>query len=189
MSKSGMEKMMPHNTDAEYGVLGSLLIDPEAIDQVIGFLHADDFYRNAHRLIYDAILSLHQQRTEADFITICHELEQHKHLKEVGGPGSLTSLINAVPTSGNIVYYARIVQRTSLLRKLIGAAAEIAHLGYEADDVTAALDQAESIIFAISQRSRLAQRSDRSMSEAMADYMTILEERYRQNDAGAQYRL
>lgn len=175
---NGIEKMMPHNIDAERGVLGSLIIDPAAIDQMVGFLRADDFYRNAHRLIYDVILSLHQQRTEADFITICHELEQRKHMNDVGGPGSITALINAVPTSGNVVHYAHIVQRTSLFRKLIAASGEIAQLGYEGDDVAAALDQAERIIFAISQQSRLAQRSDRSMSEAMASYMTILEERY-----------
>src|SRR6266487_343608 len=178
MSKNAMETMMPHNLDAERGVLGSLIIDPEAMDQVVGFLRADDFYRNAHRLIYEVIVSLHQQRTEADFITICHELERRKHLKDVGGPGSLTSLINAVPTSGHVLYYAQIVQRTSLFRQLIAASGEIAQLGYEADDVTVALDQAERLIFALSQQSRLAQPTDRSMSEAMADYMMILEERY-----------
>jgi len=178
MSKNAMETMMPHHLDAERGVLGSLIIDPEAIDQVVGFLRADDFYRNAHRLIYEVIVSLQQQRTEADFITICHELERRNHLKDVGGPGSLTALINAVPTSGHVLHYAQIVWRTSLFRQLIAASGEIAQLGYEAGDVTVALDQAERLLFALSQQSRLAQPTDRSMSEAMADYMMILEERY-----------
>lgn len=173
-----LEKMVPHNIDAECGVLGSIILDPEAIDRVVGFLQSDDFYRNAHRLLYEAILRLHQQRTEADYITITQELEHRNQLEDVGGPGYITSLVNYVPTSGNVVHYAHIVQRTSLFRRLIAASGEIAQLGYEADNIEVALDQAERIIFEISQRAQLAQPTDRSMSEAMADYMAILGERY-----------
>ena len=80
-----MENMMPNNIDAEYGTLGSMLIDPDAIDQVTGFLHAEDFYRDANRTIYEAILTLQLQHTKADYITITDELERQNKLDDVGG--------------------------------------------------------------------------------------------------------
>ena len=94
-----MEKLLPQNVEAECGVLGSIIIDPEAIVQVADFLQAEDFYRDAHRTIYETILQLYDQREPADFITICDELERHNKLESVGGAAYITSLINQVPTS------------------------------------------------------------------------------------------
>ena len=107
-----MEKHLPQNIEAECGVLGSIIIDPEAIVQVADFLHTEDFYRDAHRIIYETILSLYEQHEAADYITICDELERQNKLEAVGGPSYITSLINLVPTSGNVEYYAHIVERT-----------------------------------------------------------------------------
>ncbi|HYL44946.1 MAG TPA: replicative DNA helicase, partial [Ktedonobacteraceae bacterium] len=169
-----MEKLLPQNIEAECGVLGSIIIDPEAIVQVADFLHADDFYRDAHRTIYDIILFLYEQREPADFITICDELERRSKLEEVGGASYITSLVNQVPTSGNVEYYGRIVERNSILRRLIHAAGQIAAVAYEENDADVALDKAEQLIFNISQRHA---HSDFSLlRDILSDYMDKLDQ-------------
>ena len=168
-----MEKLLPQNIEAECGVLGSIIIDPEAIVQVSDFLHADDFYRDAHHTIYEVILQLYEEHEPADFITICDELERRNRLEEVGGESYITSLINQVPTSGNVEFYARIVERTAILRRLIHAAGQIAAIAYEEGDADIALDKAEQLIFNISQRHA---RSDFThMRDVLAEYMNKLD--------------
>ena len=168
-----VEKLLPQNIEAECGVLGSIIIDPEAIVQVSDFLHADDFYRDAHHTIYEVILQLYEEHEPADFITICDELERRNKLEEVGGASYITSLINQVPTSGNVEFYARIVERTAILRRLIHAAGQIAAIAYEEGDAEIALDKAEQLIFNISQRHA---RSDFShMRDVLAEYMNKLD--------------
>lgn len=136
-----MEKLLPQNIEAECGVLGSIIIDPEAIVLVSDSLSARDFYRDAHRKIYDAIVHLYQSDEPADFITLCNELEGREQLADVGGASYITSLINQVPTSGNIEYYAQIVSKNSQLREAIHAAGQVAAEAYEpgadADEVIA----------------------------------------------------
>jgi replicative DNA helicase len=169
-----VEKLLPQNIEAECGVLGSIIIDPEAIVQVSDFLHADDFYRDAHRTIYEVILQLYEEHEPADFITICDELERRNKLEEVGGASYITSLINQVPTSGNVEFYARIVERTAILRRLIHAAGQIAAIAYEEGDADIALDKAEQLIFNISQRHA---RSDFThMRDVLAEYMNKLDQ-------------
>jgi len=169
-----VEKLLPQNIEAECGVLGSIIIDPEAIVQVADFLHSDDFYRDAHRTIYEVILQLYEQREPADFITISDELERRNKLEEVGGASYITSLINQVPTSGNVEYYGRIVERTSILRRLIHAAGQIAAIAYEEGDADVALDKAEQLIFNISQRHA---RSDFSLlRDILSEYMNKLDQ-------------
>lgn len=169
-----MEKLLPQNIEAECGVLGSIIIDPEAIVQVADFLRAEDFYREAHRTIYEVILQLYEHHEPADFITICDELEHANKLEMVGGPAYITSLINQVPTSGNIEYYGRIVERTAVLRRLIHAAGEIAATAYEESDATVALDKAEQLIFGLSQRH--ARVGFSPLSEILTDYMVKLDQ-------------
>jgi replicative DNA helicase len=169
-----VEKLLPQNIEAECGVLGSIIIDPEAIVQVSDFLQPEDFYRDAHRTIYEVIVHLYQSGEPADFITICDELERRDRIEEVGGASYITSLINQVPTSGNVEYYGHIVERTSTLRRLIHAAGQIAAVAYEEGNADIALDKAERLIFEISQRHS---RSDfSSMEEILAAYMTRLEQ-------------
>jgi replicative DNA helicase len=169
-----VEKLLPQNIEAESGVLGSIIIDPEAIVQVSDFLHADDFYRDAHHTIYEVILQLYEEHEPADFITICDELERRNKLDEVGGASYITSLINQVPTSGNVEFYARIVERTAILRRLIHAAGQIAAIAYEEGDADIALDKAEQLIFNISQRHA---RSDFThMRDVLAEYMNKLDQ-------------
>jgi replicative DNA helicase len=169
-----VEKLLPQNIEAECGVLGSIIIDPEAIVQVTEFLFPDDFYRDAHRTIYEVILQLYEQREPADFITICDELERRNKLEDVGGASYITSLINQVPTSGNVEYYGRIVERNAILRRLIEAAGQIAAIAYQEEDADVALDKAEQLIFNISQRHA---RSDFALlRDILSEYMNKLDQ-------------
>ena len=147
-------RLPPQNVEAEQSVLGSLLIDPDAILKVTSYLRPEDFYRETHGLIYRAIIDLHERRQPADFVTLCDELERDGQLEQVGGAGYLTSLLNAVPTSVHAQHYGRIVERTATLRRLISAASEISNMAYDrANDEDKILDQAEQLIFGVAQRS------------------------------------
>ncbi|MCL4545674.1 MAG: replicative DNA helicase [Chloroflexi bacterium] len=148
-----MDRLPPHSLEAEHSTLGSLLLDPQAFTQIAEFLHADDFYREAHREIFDAIVSLNDQQTPADLITLTDELNRRNRLAAVGGPAYLSSLVNAVPTSIHVEHYARIVERDATLRRLISATASIAELAYNPEgELDQILDRAEQILFAVSQR-------------------------------------
>lgn len=147
------DKLQPHNIEAEEAVLGSLLIDPDAILRVSTFLNPADFYVQRHGWVYESILDLHERRQPSDLVTLSDELERRDQLAEVGGAAYLTGLINATPTSIHVEFYARIVERTAVLRRLIDAASKIAQLAYQdAEDADEVVDRAEEIIFAISER-------------------------------------
>jgi replicative DNA helicase len=167
----------PQNVEAEQSVLGSLLIDPDALLKVTPFLRPEDFYRETHGLIYRAIVGLHEQRQPADFVTLCEELERRGQLEHVGGPGYVTSLINVVPTSIHAQHYGRIVERTATLRRLISAASEISSMAYErADDEDRILDQAEQLIFGVAQRS--IERELVPLRTILSDYYDRIEYLY-----------
>ena len=145
-------KSIPANMEAEQAVLGSLLIDPDAIIKVANFLRPEDFFRERHSWIYDAMLALNERREPLDFVTLVDELERREKLEEVGGPAYITELSGNTPTSIYVDHYARIVERTALLRRLISAAGKIAELAYdESQDVDAVVDSAEQLIFGVSE--------------------------------------
>ena len=147
------DKMVPHNVEAEQAVLGALLIDPDAVFKVNTFLRADDFYVERHRWLYDSIITLYDRGEAVDLVTLCDELERREQLAELGGAAYITSLINATPTALNVEHYGHIVERTSTLRRLIGAAGEIAALAYEdSENVDEVVDRAEQILFGVSQQ-------------------------------------
>jgi replicative DNA helicase len=175
-AREGSERLLPVNIEAECGVLGSIIIDPEALILVADFLRAEDFYRDAHHSIYEVMLHLYNQQRAADFITICDVLESRGKLEEVGGASYITSLINQVPTSGNALFYARIVERTATLRRLIGAAAQIAAAAYEAeDDATSICERAEQLVFEVTQRA-LSLGTDASLAELLTSYIGKLDQ-------------
>lgn len=170
------ERLLPESIEAECGVLGSIIIDPEALVLVADFLRAEDFYRDAHRQIYEVMLHLYNQQRAADFITICDVLESQGKLEEVGRASYITSLINQVPTSGNALFYARIVERTAILRRLIGAAGQIAAVAYEAeDDAASVCERAEQLVFEVTQRA-LNLGTDASLAELLTSYMGRLDQ-------------
>jgi replicative DNA helicase len=151
--RSDLDKLAPQAVEAEQSVLGSILIDADAILRVGDFLRPGDFYRSQHADIYEAMLALHGQREPIDLVTLGDELRRRERLDGVGGPAYLATLMNAVPTAVHAEHYGRIVERKAVLRNLIGAAGKIAAVGYEeANDAEVAIDRAESILFEISQR-------------------------------------
>ena len=147
------DKMIPHNVEAEEAVLGSLLIDPEALFRVTPFLKGEDFYIQKNAWIYEAILALHEQRKPIDFVTLCDELERREQLDEVGGAAYVTRLINAVPSAIHVEAYGHIVEQSAIRRRLISAASQIAQLAYqEEEDIDQTVDLAEQSLFSVSQR-------------------------------------
>ncbi len=148
-----LHKLPPQNIEAEQSVLGGILIENESINKVMEILIADDFYREGHRKIFDALINLLERDEPADLITLTNELRKIDHLDSVGGASYLTSLIDSVPTAANIEYYAKIVKEKAILRKLIQTSTEIITQSYQdRGDVEGFLDEAERAIFEISER-------------------------------------
>lgn len=146
-------KLPPQNIEAEQSVLGGMLIENKAINRVMEVLSEDDFYREAHRKIYNAIINLSERDEPADLITLTNELRRMNQLESVGGASYIASLIDSVPTAANIEYYAKIVKEKSILRKLIQTSTDIITQCYEEQgDVEDFLDEAERAIFEISEK-------------------------------------
>ena len=146
------DRAIPANIEAERAVLGSLMIDPDAIIKVANYLRPEDFFRERHAWLYEAMRTLNERREPLDFVTIVDELERRERLEEIGGPAYLTDLIASTPTALYVDHYARIVERTAVLRRLIAAAGKIAELAYdESQEVDEVVDRAEQIIFGISE--------------------------------------
>ena len=144
------DRVPPHNPDAEVATLGAILLDPDALGQVISYLRPPDFYRNAHVRVFDAILGLYERGEEIDLITLTQELRSRNALDSVGGAGYVASLTSSVPTSANIEYYARIVRGASVRRRLLKIANEIIAEAYDdSQDSRAILEEAERKIFEI----------------------------------------
>jgi replicative DNA helicase len=146
-------KVPPQSQDAEQSVLGAILLDNDAINRVVEEISSDDFYRPAHRRIFDAIIALYQQNEPADLVTITTHLKNNGSLEETGGAVYLASLVDKVPSAANVGSYARIVREKAILRKLIEGATQIAERGYmEEGNVDECVDSAEKIIFDIAQK-------------------------------------
>jgi replicative DNA helicase len=148
-----VDKQLPSNLDAERATLGSVLMDRDAIIAVAAWLAPDHFYLEKHRWIFEAMLNCYARRVPPDLQTVADDLRRTSRLAEVGDLAFLVELSNSVPTAYHVEYYARIVERTAVLRRLIQAGGKIAALGYdETDDVEQTLDQAEQELFSVSQR-------------------------------------
>jgi replicative DNA helicase len=134
-------------------LLGSLMLDKDAIIKIADLVRVNDFYKNDHNLIYETILELYEKREPIDVLSLSNRLDERKKLDDVGGSTYLASLVNSVPSASNIVHYAKLVQRKAILRRLITAAGEIVEMGYdESEDVQKVLDEAEQKLFGISQK-------------------------------------
>src|SRR6476661_3119304 len=147
------ERPVPYDLQAEEAVLGSLLLDRDAIIKIATFLTPADFYREANGWVYDCILDLYHRREPPDFVTLSSELDRRGRLEGVGGHAYLAGLMHRVPTAVHVEYYARIVERNAVLRRLITVGGQIAGLGYEeAQEIATVLDKAESLLFGVTQR-------------------------------------
>ncbi len=149
----GGERLPPHNLDAEQSLLGSLLLDRDAIIRVASFVKPEDFYLPANATVYGAILDLYNRREPTDFVTLSDELGRREQLDRIGGIAYLSALLNSVPTAVHVEYYGKIVERTATLRRLIDAGSTIVGIGFqEGIDTEDALDAAERAIFEVSQK-------------------------------------
>lgn len=149
-----LSKLPPQNLEAEQSLLGSLLIDHKSFDKIADMIQADDFYRDSHRLIFEAMEKLYIDREPIDILTLTNELEERKHLDKVGGRTYLTNLSTTVVSSSHIFKYASIIKKKSTLRKLLNASSEIIGLANREDeDIEKILDEAEQTLFSVSQAS------------------------------------
>ena len=148
-------RIPPHNLDAEMSVLGALMLNTDAVHQVIDILKPDDFYHESHGKIYGVIEDLCEKNSPVDILSVSAKLKEKKILKIIGGSSYLAQLVNGVPTASNAKYYAEIINKKKTLRNLISASDHIADLGYQEDEdnVDSLLDQAQQKIFNIANTS------------------------------------
>lgn len=144
----------PHDVDAEQSVLGSLMISPDAWDKVADIIVADDFYKHAHRLIFNAIIRLINNNQSIDYLTIKSDLENHNQIEEAGGRAYLIELAKNTPSASNVAAYANAIRERAVIREVISAAHDIAEAGFnpqgrEAKDI---LDIAETKVFEIAEK-------------------------------------
>jgi replicative DNA helicase len=169
---------MPESLEAEAGVLGSMIIDPECISEVVELLKAEAFYRTEHQLIFDALVTLYEKnRGEGlDAVLLRDELKKRNHLEEVGGVEYIAKILDSVPSSANVMYYAGIVKDKQLLRELIAATSEILNDAYnEAGEPSEKLDEAERRIFAVTDKKVGGSAS--SLAELVYQARMLIEER------------
>lgn len=146
-------KIPPQNLAAESSLIGSLLLDKEAIIKIADIVGADDFYVEKNRLIFEAIISLYEKREPIDLVTLSNKLEQMNELDNIGGASYLTGLVNGVPSAAHITEYARIVAQKATMRNLISAANVIGSLAYDEEKpLDNLLDSAEQTLFDVSQK-------------------------------------
>lgn len=170
-------RIPPHNVEAEQSVLGSMILDKEAIINATEIIRGEDFYKEAHREIYEAMLSLYNRDEPVDLVTLSEELSQRKTIDAIGGVSYLVNLSSSVPTTTNVKYYAKIVEEKSILRRLIKASSEILDKGYQAqEDVMQILDLAERSIFDISQNR--SQEGFSPIKEVLMESFNRIEELY-----------
>lgn len=146
-------RIPPQNIDAERSVLGSILLDKDAMIKIADILSSQDFYEDRHGTIYEAMVELFEKREPIDIVTLSEILEKQEKIKEVGGNGYLAELVNGTPSAGNIVYYSQIVRDKAVLRRLIECSNTIGQLGFDEEaEISGTLDKAEQSLFAVSQK-------------------------------------
>lgn len=144
------EQLLPHDIEAEEAVIGSLLIDSDSFLQVSHMIKPEDFYREKNRLCFAATTDLFQRSEAIDQVTLARELQRTGQLENVGGMAYLSHLVSVTPTSTHAEYYAQLVSRTAVMRRLISAAGRISSLGYaDTADVETTLRQAEDVLFKV----------------------------------------
>ncbi len=148
MKKYNTLKIPPHSDEAEMALLGSIMISPESIHEVSDIIRAQTFYAEKHSIIYETMLELNAKASPIDLISVSQRLKEKEQLERVGGATYITELVNSVPTSTNILHYAELVFKKSMLRKLIASGEYIEAIGYEEDrDLDDVLDDASKKIF------------------------------------------
>ena len=170
-----LERIPPHNDEAERSALGAIMLDKDKLFDVLETVKADDFYNENHKEIYNAIRELCEADKPVDVLTVCEELKSRKSLDMVGGRAYIATLTSEVPSTANAVEYAKIVAEKATLRRLIKASEEIAEKGYSADlEVSEVIDFAESSVFGISQKNQKNDYSD--LQPILLENLRIIDE-------------
>ncbi len=147
------DKLPPQNVEAEQCLLGCLMLDKDAIIKVVDFIRSEDFYKDIHQNVYQAMVDLYSRADPIDILSVSARLKEKNQLDDLGGSAYLTALINTVPTATHVSNYAKIVRHKKILRDLISASHEIGLSAFdEAEDVDSLLDKAEKTVFSIGQR-------------------------------------
>ncbi|WP_432821726.1 replicative DNA helicase [Trichloromonas sp.] len=176
MADAPSHRLPPQSLEGEMSVLGGVLLENEALNKALEILRPEDFYRESHRKIFNALIELSEKGEPADLVTLTAALQKRDDLEAIGGMAYLATLVDYVPTAANIAYYCRMVKEKALSRNLIHVATEIATRGYESTDVEADLDWAEKSIFEIAgSKSKASYFSTR---EIMKDTFKAIEKLY-----------
>lgn len=153
MSDDKLKLVPPHSYEAEGAVLGSILIDPEALFKIADKLTPDDFYKQAHGDIYEAMTHLFSEHEPVDMLSLANRLKEKGQLERIGGQTYLAQIAESVPTASHVAHYSNIVQKNATLRRLISASQEITKLSFDTEaEVDTLLDQAEQRLFSVSQK-------------------------------------
>ncbi|MBX3061898.1 MAG: replicative DNA helicase [Anaerolineae bacterium] len=187
-SQAQAPKLAPNSQESEEAVLGSILINPEVLPELLAFLRADDFYFLTHRYVWDAIIALHDRGDHIDALTVVEQLrhmrdkrDEQPLLEKIGGPAMITYLSNNTPTYLNVETYARIVERLSVRRRLLDAASTIAKAALDDENaLEEVIDKAEKSLFAVTEQ-RLRQDVI-PMSVAVREYFERMEDLYQHRD-------
>lgn len=181
MTQNDSVRIPPHSAEAEESALGALLLDKDAIIAIAEFLRPPDFYDDRHRMIFEACLSLYEDRVPIDVLTVAERLKKQKQLKKVGGAAYLADLANKVPTAAHVEHYGKIVKEAATKRSLMAAASRLVDLsldeGLAADEL---LDKAESEVFAITQSS--LSKAFTPVKSALAESFDRLDELHKQGE-------
>ncbi len=173
------DRTPPHNLEAEQSLLGSLLIDAESITKIADILRPEDFYRDAHRLVFDAILDLYDKQEPIDVLSLSNKLEEQKRIEIIGGRSFLLELANAVPLASSVVHYANIITKKATLRRLNAAATKIAEISQESDEeIQSILDKSEQTLFSVSQR--LLRKNFVPIKDVLQDAFERIDELHRE---------
>src|ERR1051326_1902346 len=147
------DRIPPQSLEMEQATLGSMLLDRTAIERAAEILRPEDFYREAHRIIFEAVLTLGARDEPVDLLTVQEQLRLQSVLESVGGVAYLMNLQNSVVTPSNVEYYAKTVEEKAILRRLIDASVQIQGLAHsEYEDIGEVVDQAERAVFGVAQR-------------------------------------
>lgn len=176
-----MMKTPPHDMRAEQSVLGAMILDKEAILDIVEIIKDDDFYRNAHQVIFDSIMTLYEKNEPVDMVTLGDELTSRDLLNDVGGIEYLNDLTTAGIITSNAKYYAKIVEEKSMLRRLINASSQILDMGYSTEKADDVLELAEKSIFNISQKK--ARDGFSSIKEILIETYEQIEKAYESTDS------
>ncbi|MCL4457829.1 MAG: replicative DNA helicase [Nitrospirae bacterium] len=181
-SKDMIDKLPPQNIEAEQSVLGAIILDNEALPKALEMLGSEDFYKDTHRRLYNAMMGLFEKNEPIDIITLTDYLRRSDELDSVGGISYLSNLANAVPTSANIRYHAKIVREKALLRALIKTATQITTEVYEdSRDADEMVDYAEKMVFDIADKR--TKTSFASLKDVIKDTFKMIEHLYDKKEA------